>query len=72
MSNTNNCSRFLEKRKKRYLKSAGMDREGFLEKIRFKLAQRSGTTYLNMLIMLALEAFQSFQGLRERARAVFD
>lgn len=66
MSNTKNCSRFLEKKKKRYLRSSGMDRV-FLEEIRFKLAQRHGTTYLNILIMLALEAFQSFMG-RERER----
>lgn len=59
------------KGKKRCLRTAGVDNEGFLEDTRFELAQRSGTTYSNtMLIMLALEALKSFQvkGGREERR----
>ena len=59
MSTINNYSRFLEKRKKSCLRSAEMDREGFLEEMRFQLAQGSRTMYLNMLIMLGLEALKS-------------
>lgn len=71
MSNIKNYSRFSEKRKKRCLRPAGMDREGSLEETRFKLAQRCGTTYLNIVLISIHFKYCERERVRESERALF-